>query len=306
MITAIIRRLLLAIPTLLVFSMLIFSLMHIAPGDPTLLYTGRVVSKEVYERTRTQLGLDEPLHIQYWKFLTNLLQGNLGTSLNFRMDVVDLLKLRLPNSLILGTASLILTYLVAVPLGTLAAIKQHSLFDIVTLVIIALGMAMPLFWLGLMLILYFSVNLGWFPVSGYESWRHMVLPVVSLTAVQISFVMRMIRSSMLEILRQDYIRTAYSKGLGRARITLLHAFRNALIPVISIFGMQIGWLVAGAVVIEMVFVWPGVGKLIVDSIIRSDYPVIQGILLIIGATVILGNLIADILYTIADPRIRFS
>jgi peptide/nickel transport system permease protein len=306
MITAIIRRLLLAIPTLLVFSMLIFSLMHISPGDPTLLYTGRVVSKEVYERTRAQLGLDEPLHIQYWKFLTNLLRGNLGTSLNFRMDVVDLLKLRLPNSLILGTASLILTYLVAVPLGTLAAIKQHSLFDIVTLVIIALGMAMPLFWLGLMLILYFSVNLGWFPVSGYESWRHMVLPVVSLTAVQISFVMRMIRSSMLEILRQDYIRTAYSKGLGRARITLLHAFRNALIPVISIFGMQIGWLVAGAVVIEMVFVWPGVGKLIVDSIIRSDYPVIQGILLIIGATVILGNLIADILYTIADPRIRFS
>jgi ABC-type dipeptide/oligopeptide/nickel transport system permease component len=222
------------------------------------------------------------------------------------MDVVDLLKLRLPNSLILGTASLILTYLVAVPLGTLAAIKQHSIFDIVTLVIIALGMAIPLFWLGLMLILYFSVNLGWFPVSGYESWRHMVLPVVSLAAVQISFVMRMIRSSMLEILRQDYIRTAHSKGLGQARITLLHAFRNALIPVISIFGMQIGWLVAGAVVIEMVFVWPGVGKLIVDSIIRSDYPVIQGILLIIGTTVILGNLIADILYTIADPRIRIS
>ncbi len=305
MFQTILRRLIVAIPTLFIFSLFIFSLMHLAPGDPTVLYTGRLASKEVYERTREQLGLDDPLYIQYWKFVSNLVKGDLGRSLNYRMKVIDLLKLRLPNSLILGSASLLLAYLIAIPFGILAAIKQGSIIDIATMVIIAFGMSIPLFWLGLMLILLFSVRLGWFPVSGYESWKHMVLPVVSLASVQVSFLMRMIRSSMLEVLRQDYIRAAKAKGAPSKIVVLKHAFRNALLPVVSIFGMQLGWLVAGAVVIENVFVWPGVGKLIVDSIIRSDYPVVQGVLLILGGTVILGNLIADVLYPIVDPRIRY-
>jgi peptide/nickel transport system permease protein len=300
----ILRRLLVAIPTLFIFSLLVFSLMHLAPGDPTLLYTGRLASAEVYARTRAQLGLDEPLYIQYGKFLSNLIKGNLGTSLNYRMDVIELLKLRIPNSLILGSLSLLLAYLLAIPLGILSAVKQGSIFDLVTMVIIALGMSMPLFWLGLMLILFFSVRLGWLPVSGYESWRHLILPVVTLASVQVSFLMRMVRSSMLEVLRQDYIRTARAKGLPGFRVIWQHALRNALIPLVSILGMQIGWLVAGAVVIETVFVWPGVGKLIVDSIIRSDYPVIQGVLLFLGGMVIVGNLIADLLYRVVDPRIH--
>ena len=304
MIESIIRRLLIAIPTLLVFSVMIFLMMYMVPGDPVLLYTGRLASVEVQERTRLQLGLDQPLHVQYWKYLTRLVRGDLGTSFKFRMSVMDLLKLRMPNSLILGTASLALAYLIAIPLGILAAIKQGSVFDVVAMIIIALGMSIPIFWLGLMLVLFFSVKLSWFPVSGYESWRHMVLPIVTLASVQVSFIMRMVRSSMLEELRQDYIRTAQAKGARKRTIIWRHAFRNSLIPLISIFGMQIGWLVAGAVVIEMVFVWPGVGRLIVDSIIRSDYPVVQGVLLILGVTVILGNLVADILYHIADPRIR--
>jgi peptide/nickel transport system permease protein len=304
LIASVIRRMLIAIPTLLVFSVMIFLMMYMVPGDPVLLYTGRLASVEVQERTRLQLGLDQPLYVQYWIYLTRLAQGDLGTSFKFRMPVTELLKLRLPNSMILGTSSLLLAYIIAVPLGVLAAMKQGSAIDIFAMIIIALGMSIPIFWLGLMLVLFFSVKLRWLPVSGYESWRHMILPIVTLAVVQISFIMRMVRSSMLEELRLDYIRTAQSKGLKKRTIVLRHAFRNSLIPLISIFGMQIGWLVAGAVVIEMVFVWPGVGRLIVDSIIRSDYPVVQGILLILGFTVILGNLVADILYHIADPRIR--
>lgn len=304
MIETIIRRLLIAIPTLLVFSVMIFMMMYLVPGDPVLLYTGRLASIEVQERTREQLGLNQPLHVQYWKFLTRILRGDLGTSLKFRLPVIDLLKRRMPNSLILGVSAMVLAYLIAVPVGVLAALKQGSIFDILAMIIIAIGMSMPLFWLGLMLMLFFSVRLRWLPVSGYESIKHMILPIVTLASVQVSFIMRMVRSSMLEELRQDYIRTAQSKGLKNTAIVLRHAFRNSLIPMITIFGLQIGWLVAGAVVIEMVFVWPGVGRLIVESIIRSDYPVIQGILLILGLTVILGNLVADILYRIADPRIR--
>ena len=304
MIESIIRRLLIAIPTLLLFSVMVFTMMYLVPGDPVLLYTGRLASVEVQERTREQLGLDQPLYIQYWNFLVRLSKGDLGTSFKYRMGVVELLKMRMPNSLILGTTSMLLAYLIAIPLGILAAVKQGSLVDISVMIIIALGMSIPIFWLGLMLVLVFSVKLGWFPVSGYESWHHMVLPIVTLASVQVSFIMRMVRSSMLEELRQDYVRTALSKGVKKRSIIWRHAFRNSLIPIISIFGMQIGWLVAGAVVIEMVFVWPGVGRLIVDSIIRSDYPVVQGVLLILGATVILGNLAADVLYRIADPRIR--
>jgi peptide/nickel transport system permease protein len=300
----IIRRLLIAIPTLLVFSVIVFFLMYLVPGDPVLLYTGRLASVDVQERTRHQLGLDQPMHIQYWKYLSRLIQGDLGTSFKFRKPVIDLLKERVPNSLILGTSSLLLAYLIAIPFGMLAAIKQGSIIDILATILISLGMSIPIFWLGLMLVLFFSVKLGWFPVAGYESWKHLVLPIVTLAVVQVSFIMRMVRSSMLEELRQDYIRTAQAKGLRQKTVIMRHAFRNSLIPLISLFGMQVGWLVAGAVVIEMVFVWPGVGKLIVDSIIRSDYPVVQGVLLFLGVTVILGNLFADILYGIADPRIR--
>jgi peptide/nickel transport system permease protein len=304
LIGSIIRRLLVAIPTLFVFTLMIFLLIHIAPGDPTLLYTGRLASAEVYDRTRAQLGLDEPLYIQYGKFLSRLAKGDLGRSLKYRMDVTDLLKLRLPNSLILGASSLALAYLIAIPFGILAAIKQGTIIDIIIMIIIALGMSIPIFWLGLMLILFFSVKLRWLPVSGYESWRHMILPVVTLASVQVSFLMRMVRSSMLEELRLDYIRTARAKGVKERMILWRHAFRNSLLPVISLFGMQVGWLVAGAVVIEMVSVWPGVGSLIVDSIIRSDYPVVLGVLLVLGAAVIAGNLLADILYHVVDPRIR--
>jgi len=236
--------------------------------------------------------------------MVRLFHGDLGTSLKFRSPVTELLKQRLPNSLILGTSAMILAYIVAIPLGVLAATHQGSVIDVTVMIIIALGMSIPLFWLGLMFVLFFSVKLRWLPVSGYESWRHMILPIVTLAMVQISFIMRMVRSSMLEEMRQDYIRTAQAKGQKKRIVVLRHAFRNSLIPLISIFGMQIGWLVAGAVVIEMVFVWPGVGRLIVDAIIRSDYPVVQGVLLILGFTVILGNLVADILYRFADPRIR--
>jgi peptide/nickel transport system permease protein len=304
LIASIIRRLLITIPSLLVFTVLIFSLIHIAPGDPTLLYTGRLVSAEVYERTRLQLGLDEPLYVQYWKFISRLARGDLGTSLKFRLPVSELLSLRLTNSLILGACSLALAYLIALPLGILAALRQGSFIDVLVMIIIALGMSIPVFWLGLMAILLFAVKLRWLPVSGYESWRHMILPVCTLAAVQISFIMRMTRSSMLDELRQDYIRTAHAKGLRNRTVLWRHAFRNTLIPIISIFGMQIGWLVAGEVITETVFVWPGVGRLIVESILRSDYPVVLGVLFVLGFTVIMGNLLADVLYRIADPRIR--
>lgn len=297
------RRFIILIPTVLALSVFVFILMQIAPGDPTYLYTGPQVSKEVYERTREFLGLDQPLYIQFWKFLTNLSKGNLGRSLAYRTDVIDLLKLRLPNTLLLGGAALITTYIIAIPFGTFAAINRGKLFDSIILFFIAIGMAVPTFWMGLMLILLFSVSLRLLPVSGYDSIRHMILPVLTITLVQMSFVMRMMRSSMLEVLHEDYVRTARAKGVKENVVIFKHALRNALVSVISVMGMQIGWLVGGSVVIETVFVWPGVGRLLVDSILRNDYPLTQGVLLVIGISVILGNLLADILYRVADPRI---
>jgi len=298
------RRLLIAIPSLLIVSVFIFMLQHLAPGDPTYLVTGPVVSDEVYQRTRAQLGLDEPLPVQYWTFLSNVLRGDLGTSLLSKRPTLDLIVDRLPKTLAISLGAMALSYVVGMTAGVIAAIKRGSIWDVLVMGAATLGMAVPGFWLGLMLIMLFAVRLDWLPASGASTPRHFVLPILALGAGEAASIARVIRSSMLEALSGDYIRTARAKGLREGIVIVRHALRNALLPIISILGMQIGFLLTGAVIVETVFAFPGLGRLLIDSILNKDFPVVQGVLLVIGLMIVLGNLLADVIYRFVDPRIE--
>lgn len=300
-----VRRLVHAVPALIVVSMVIFMLMHLAPGDPTYLITGPMASPEVYERTRQRLGLDEPLPVQYWRFISRVATGDLGNSLLYRAPVARLIGERVGNTLLLGLSSIAVCYVIGLPAGTLAALKRGTRVDLTVMVLATIGMGIPSFWLGLVLISIFAVSLSLFPASGYDQgWRSLVLPAFALGVVEGAVLARLTRSSLLETLRADYIRTAHAKGLRARYVLWQHAFRNALLPILSFFGLQIGFILSGAVVIETVFGWPGVGRLLVDSIVNRDFPVAQGVLLISGIMIVLGNLCADLLYRLADPRIK--
>lgn len=302
----VLRRLLGAVPSLIVVSIFIFTLQHLAPGDPTYLVTGPVVSDEVYQRTRMQLGLDEPLPVQYWTFLSNAVQGDLGTSLLSKRPTLDLIAERLPKTLAVSLGAMALSYLIGMTAGVIAAIKRGSVWDVLVMGIATLGMAVPGFWLGLMLIMLFAVQLGWLPASGASTPSHFVLPILALGFGEAASIARVIRSSMLEAMGGDYIRTARAKGLHEQVVIVRHALRNALLPVTSILGMQIGFLLTGAVIVETVFGFPGLGRLLIDSILNKDFPVVQGVLLVIGLMIVIGNFFADVIYRFVDPRIDFS
>lgn len=302
----VIKSLLGAIPALVGVSAVVFLLQHLAPGDPTILITGPVVSDEVYQRTRQQLGLDEPLWTQYWVFISNVMQGDLGSSLLFKRPTIDLLLERAPLTFVLSISALALAYLIGVPAGIIAAIKRGSVWDAGVMGLATLGLAVPGFWLGIILIVVFAVKLQWLPASGSEGPLHFVLPVVTLGVAEAAGLARIVRSSMLESLGADYIRTARSKGLMEKVVVLRHALRNALLPVISVLGLQLGFLLTGAVVAESVFNFSGLGRLLVDSILNKDFPVVQGVLLVFGGVIVIGNLIADVLYRVVDPRVSLS
>lgn len=302
----VVRRLLGAVPSLLVVSLFIFMLQHLAPGDPTILVTGPVVSDEVYERTRKQLGLDEPLPVQYWTFLSNAVTGNLGTSLLSKRPTLDLIIERLPRTLAVSLGAMALSYAIGVTAGIIAAIRRGTVWDVLVMGGATLGMAIPGFWLGLMLIMFFAVRLGWFPASGASSPKHFVLPILALGIGEAASIARVIRSSMLESMSGDFIRTARAKGLREYVVIVRHALRNALLPVTSILGLQIGFLLTGAVIVETVFGFPGLGRLLIESILNKDFPVVQGVLLVIGLMIVIGNFIADVIYRVVDPRISLS
>lgn len=303
----VIRRLLAAIPAILILSVVVFSLQRIAPGDPTLLVTGEIYTQEVYDRARERLGLDESVVIQYGSFLTRSIQGDLGDSLFYRQPVSELIVERLPQTLILSVGALVVCYTIGLPLGVIAAVRRGSFWDSLLMSVATLGLAIPGFWLGIMLVVFFSVQLGWLPATGSsDGWRSYVLPILTLGVAEAASVARLIRSSMLESLSADYIRTAHAKGLRSTSVVVRHALRNALLPVISLLGLQIGFLLTGAVVVESVFAWPGLGKLLIDSILNKDFPVAQGVLLIIGIMIVLGNLLADLAYRLVDPRVVLS
>jgi ABC-type dipeptide/oligopeptide/nickel transport system permease component len=302
----IVIRALASIPVLFVISVAAFALMHIAPGDPVAFVLGRNAPQEAYERTRRDLGLDKPLPVQYWRFLTSTARGDMGESLIYRAPTSKLVAERLPRTLLLSVLALLLCYLIAIPIGVLAAVKRGSAIDLGVMAGATLGISVPSFWLGLILIVVFAVKLRWLPASGHEGLRALVLPVVTLAIGEAAVIARLIRSSMIESLAGDYVRTARAKGLRDIRVVFIHALRNAMLPTISVLGLQLGFLLVSTVVVENVFGWPGVGRLLVESIGRRDYPVVQGTLLVLGATIVVGNLIADVLYRVANPQIRYA
>ena len=312
-----IRRLLLVIPTLLVVSMLSFAIMHAAPGDPVQMYVAGGMgqgSSEDIERIRENLGLNEPLPVQYVRWLGQAVQGNLGYSITSTRPVSDLILERLPASLSLMGISLVLSMTVGILVGTVSAVKQYSLFDYATTAFAVLGQALPSFWIGMILIWVFAVQLGWLPSGQMQSFmprepawldmaKHFVLPVFVTAFVSLIYWVRYQRASLLEVLHQDYIRTARAKGLHERRVILRHAWRNSLIPIVTLVGFSVSNLVAGSYVIEVVFSWPGMAQFGFDAILKRDYPVIMGVTLFSSLFIIVGNLLADLAYIVVNPQV---
>ena len=294
------------IPVFILCSMVIFLILHLVPGNPVdnLLHPGS--PPEAREQLIKEYGLDKPIYQQYIIWLTNIFKGNLGVSITEQRSVSELLLLKMPNTIVLGAASLLICFILGVFLGAVSAIKQNTIVDYVGMVIALLGVSVPTFWLGLMLMLIFSVNLGWFPISGYGDLKSLVLPAFTLGLAGAGLIARITRASMLEIAQKDYIAIVRAKGISNTQVIIKHIFRNALIPIITLLGLRLGWIIGGAVTTEIVFNRPGVGRLLANSLFRRDYPVIQGALLLLIFAVMVGNMIADILYAYADPQIRYN
>jgi peptide/nickel transport system permease protein len=292
--------------TLLVISSIIFLMIRLLPGDPARVIAGEMATERDVALLRTRLNLDKPLTVQYGIFLGDLAHGNLGTSARTQGPVIEEVFARLPRTIRLAAVSMLIATLLGVPAGLAAAFRRYSLFDLLVSFGTLCGVSMPVYWLGLMLIVLFAVKLGWLPAAGADSLSSVILPGVTLAMYSIGLITRMTRASTLDILCQDYIRTARAKGLPRRALVYRHVLRNVLIPVITTVGLQFGALLGGAVLTESVFGWPGMGLLLVDSIFSRDYPMIQGIVLVFSALVISMNVLVDVLYGYIDPRIRYS
>jgi peptide/nickel transport system permease protein len=310
----IIRRLLLLVPVVLFVSFITFMLIHLVPGDPARVLLGEDSTPEALAALRQQLGLDRPLYEQYALWLNQAVHGNLGESIQLHEPVLQAILERLPVTIELGVAALLFSLVLAVPLGMTAATRRGSRMDWLLNVSSLLGTTIPPFVLGLLLILVFAVVLRMFPPGGYvpftedplENLRDLILPMIALGSASVAVNFRQVRSSMIEVLSQDYIRAARAKGLSERRINYRHAFPNALLPLLTLVGLQAGAILAGAVVVETIFLWPGVGQLAVTSILSKDYPVVQGVVLLSALSYILINLLVDLSYTVVDPRITYG
>jgi len=299
-------RLAVTIPVLILVSALVFFIMNLLPGDPAMLILqGQAASTpEQIDRLREQLNLDDPAVVRYGRFVAGAVQGDLGTSVQYKRPVIDLILERLPSTIQLTAASLLVAIVVGFILGVLAAVKHNTWVDTAAMVFSVLGLTMPIFYIGLLLILIFSVNLGWFPIIGGSTAERLILPSITLGVVSSGIVARMVRASLLEVLRQDYITTARAKGL-RSRVVLWrHAIRNTFIPIVTILGLQIGGMLSGSVIIETVFDRPGIGRLAVEAITWKDFPLAQGTILVTAVAYVLINLLVDVSYAWFDPRIR--
>ena len=294
------------VPVVLGVVTVVFLLIHLIPGDPVEIMLGESALAAQKEELRRELRLDRPLAAQYGDFLLGLAKGDLGTSFRSREPVRDEILRRLPATLLLSAASMIVALLVAVPLGVLSAMRQHSPVDHLCGFLAMLGLSMPNFWLGPLLILVFSIGLGLFPVSGYGTAGHLVLPAVTMGTGMAAILMRMLRASLLEEIRQDYVRAASARGLSRRAAVLRHALANSLIPVLTVMGLQFGALLAGSIITETIFSWPGIGRLTVQAIDARDYPLVQGCILVIALCTVTVNLVTDLLYSRLDPRIRLE
>ncbi|MEN9659531.1 ABC transporter permease subunit [Iodobacter fluviatilis] len=335
MFSFIFRRLSVTIPTFLGITVLAFALIHMIPGDPVLVMVGeRRLDPEFYRQALIRLGLDQPLYVQYWQYLLKVLHGDLGFSLVTHEPVISDFWALFPATFELSMCAMLFATVTGLAAGIVAATRRGTAIDHAVMGTALTGYSMPIFWWGLLLIMLFSVQLGWTPVSGRldlefdiprvtglmlidtlisgeegafkSAVMHLILPTIVLGTIPMAVIARMTRSSMLEVLREEYIRTARAKGLSKTRIVLVHALRNALMPVVTVIGLQVGTMLAGAVLTESIFSWPGIGKWLIDSISRRDYPVVQGGILLIATLIIIVNLVVDVLYGIINPRIRHA
>lgn len=325
MATFIFKRILQLLPVLIGISVLVFLLLYLIPGDPAMTLLGQDATKEEVDRFREQMGLNKPFLIQLGVFLFNLIQGDLGDSIIQKMPVIDLVLGSLPATIELAFIALIIALLIAIPIGIISAVKQFSWVDYTSMFFAQLGVSIPVFWLGLLMILIFSVELHILPSFGrgepltwalfetiktgnlyylIESLKHIILPALALGLMSAAFITRMVRSAMLEVLKEDYVRTAEAKGVRNFFVIIKHAFRNALIPIVTIVGLQFGNLLGGAIVTETVFAWPGIGRLVISAISQRDFPLVQGTVLVIALLFALINLFVDILYSLINPKIR--
>jgi peptide/nickel transport system permease protein len=301
------QRLLLMIPTILLTSLVVFLMLHLIPGDPASIYLGENQSTpERLERIREQLGLNRPLYVQFGDFLLRAVQGDLGRSVQTNRPVIQEIGDRLPNTITLAISAMALAVLLGITLGVLAGLRQNTWLDTTLMLVALAGVSIPVFWLGLLLILLFAVQLGWLPATGEGGWRGLILPTVALAALSTATLARLVRASIIEVLGQDYVRTSRAKGLRQAVIVTRHALPNALIPVVTVIGLQFGNLLSGAVITESVFARVGLGKLVVDSIQNKDFPTVQGVILVLATIYVVVNLIVDLSYAVIDPRIRLQ
>lgn len=302
-------RLLQLAPVLFLISVFVFFVMHALPGDPAMLMLQGAeggAPPERLEELRQQMGLNDPLVVQYLRFAGSALVGDLGESIRFRTPVTGLILERFGYTMELALAGLVVSILVGLPLGMLAAVRQNTWVDSLAMSLAYAGASLPIFWFGLVLILFFSFNLGWFPPNGADDWRALVLPAITLGFVSAGVISRLVRSSMIEVLGEDYIRTSRAKGLNNRLVLWRHGLKNALIPVVTMIGLIFGGMLAGAVVTETVFSRPGVGRLVVAAILSKDYPLVQGCVLFLSVVYLAVNLAVDVLYAWLDPRIRYG
>jgi ABC-type dipeptide/oligopeptide/nickel transport system permease component len=330
----IIKRLLQIIPVVLGVTLIAFSLIHLAPGDPVRTMLGQHATQQEIDDIRAKYGLDQPLYVQYFIWLSHVLQGDLGRSILSHEQVTTEIASRFPNTIELAIAAMIFAILIGVVAGIISATKQYSVADYTVMGIALFGISMPVFWLGIMLMMIFGVFLGWLPIGGridlllpftritgfmvidsiitgngtalISVLRHLILPAIALGTIPMAIIARTTRSSMLEILRQDFIRTERAKGLSERKVIYKHAIRNAMVPVVTVIGLNFGLLLSGAILTETVFSWPGVGRLVVDSVYARDYPLVIGCILVFALVFVIVNLITDLLYTYIDPRIRYD
>ncbi|MGL4910639.1 MAG: nickel ABC transporter permease [Cetobacterium sp.] len=300
----ILKRILLLIPVLLGVSFLVFTIMSLTPGDPAQLILGESAPREAVAQLRNEMGLNDSFIIQYLRFVKNAIVGDFGHSYTTGREVFGEIFSRFPNTLILAVLGIIIAVCIGIPLGIISATRQYTFIDSVSMIGALLGVSMPVFWLGLMLILTFSVNLRWLPSGGFDGLKSLILPSVTLGVGSAAIITRMTRSSMLEVIRQDYIRTARAKGVAEKVVINKHALKNALIPVITVIGLQFGGLLGGAVLTESVYSWPGVGRMMVDAIRQKDTPTVLAAVIFLAVTFSIVNLAVDILYAYVDPRIK--
>ena len=313
MLAEVLRRLMATIPVMVVVAVAVFALLHVTPGDPAVIIAGDYASPDDVARIRAKLGLDRPFLTQVGIWLGQIVRGDLGTSIFSGLPVATLIKQRAEATVSLTIFAMLISVGVGVPLGIVAAWKKGSWLDRLVMVIAVSGFSMPVFWLGFLLVYVFAISFAWLPVQGYQPltagvWpflRHLILPALTLSVIYMALVARMTRASMLSVLSEDYIRTAFAKGLPPGRVLVRHALKNASLPIVTIIGIGFALLIGGAVVTESVFALPGLGRLTVDAIVRRDYPVIQGVLLLVSGVYVMINLVIDMLYVCLDPRIRY-